>query len=415
MTQVNPKTPVLYLSYDGLTDPLGQSQVLPYLFGLEQKGFSFTIISFEKRERFAQGEAHIIEVLSQRRIEWIPMRYHKKPPVLSTLYDLWLMRKMAKRICQRNDVEFVHCRSYIPGLAGLWLKRKEGVKFLFDIRGFWADERVDGGLWRLSNPIFKMIYNFFKKKEAEMMMKADHIISLTHAGKSEITSGRLFKYKHKIIPEDKITVIPCAVDLELFDPNRIDQKELMELRAHLGIDENDKIMIYLGSLGTWYLLDEMLMFFKEWLKIESGFKLLFVTKDDHQYILEKAMQTGTPSEKLILTESSRTKVPYHIALADVGLFFIKPAYSKKASSATKMGELLAMGLPIITNEGVGDAKYLMEMKEVGCLIDLRSYSTEAVFEAFQKFERVNSIELAKHYFSLSKGISSYSEVYHQLL
>ena len=159
----------------------------------------------------------------------------------------------------------------------------------------------------------------------------------------------------------------------------------------------------------------MSILFKEWLKIESGFKLLFVTKDDHQYILEKAMQTGTPSEKLILTESSRTKVPYHIALADVGLFFIKPAYSKKASSATKMGELLAMGLPIITNEGVGDAKYLMEMKEVGCLIDLRSYSTEAVFEAFQKFERVNSIELAKHYFSLSKGISSYSEVYHQLL
>lgn len=27
----------LYLSYDGMTDPLGQSQVLPYIIGLQKK------------------------------------------------------------------------------------------------------------------------------------------------------------------------------------------------------------------------------------------------------------------------------------------------------------------------------------------------------------------------------------------
>ena len=39
---------ILYLSYDGMTDPLGQSQVLPYLIGLTKEGFTFHIISFEK-------------------------------------------------------------------------------------------------------------------------------------------------------------------------------------------------------------------------------------------------------------------------------------------------------------------------------------------------------------------------------
>ena len=29
---------VLYISYDGMTDALGQSQVLPYLCGLAQRG-----------------------------------------------------------------------------------------------------------------------------------------------------------------------------------------------------------------------------------------------------------------------------------------------------------------------------------------------------------------------------------------
>ena len=38
----------LYLSYDGISDPLGQSQVLPYLKGLARLGHKIHLISFEK-------------------------------------------------------------------------------------------------------------------------------------------------------------------------------------------------------------------------------------------------------------------------------------------------------------------------------------------------------------------------------
>ena len=44
---------VLYLSYDGMTDPLGQAQVIPYLQELSSKhGHTYTLISFEKKERY---------------------------------------------------------------------------------------------------------------------------------------------------------------------------------------------------------------------------------------------------------------------------------------------------------------------------------------------------------------------------
>lgn len=248
---------ILYLSYDGLTDPLGQSQVLPYLFGLEKAGYQFTILSFEKPGRFRKHKKNIQNQLKGRKIEWIPKVYHKKPPVLSTMRDIWVMQKTAKHICHTRQIELVHCRSYIAGLVGLNLKKGLEVHFLFDIRGFWADERVDGGLWNLSNPLYKWIYTFFKRKEIVMMKGADHIISLTQLGKEEMVSGKLFRADVKI-PVQNITVIPCAVDLELFDPRQIDQKKLSSLKRKLGIQEKDLIMIYLGSLGTWYLLDEML-------------------------------------------------------------------------------------------------------------------------------------------------------------
>jgi hypothetical protein len=46
------KGTILYISYDGMTDPLGESQVIPYLEGLSKLGHRIYILSFEKKNRF---------------------------------------------------------------------------------------------------------------------------------------------------------------------------------------------------------------------------------------------------------------------------------------------------------------------------------------------------------------------------
>ena len=50
---------VLFISYDGMTDPLGGSQVIPYLRGLAAHGHSITIVSAEKPERRLKHGAHL--------------------------------------------------------------------------------------------------------------------------------------------------------------------------------------------------------------------------------------------------------------------------------------------------------------------------------------------------------------------
>ena len=54
------------------------------------------------------------------------------------------------------------------------------------MRGFYADERVDGKIWSLDNFIYKKIYNYFKSKEKEFLQFSDYTISLTENGKKEI-------------------------------------------------------------------------------------------------------------------------------------------------------------------------------------------------------------------------------------
>ncbi|MES1225923.1 MAG: glycosyltransferase, partial [Bacteroidota bacterium] len=238
---------ILYLTYDGLTDPLGQSQVLPYIIGLSQKDYRFTIISFEKEEKFEKLKEEISNMCEEHSIKWIPLRYHKKPPVLSTLFDIWKLWQNVKREYQTNSFQIIHCRSYITSLIGLKAKQKWNMKFIFDMRGFWADERVEGGLWNLKNPLYKMVYSFFKKKENQFFTQSDVIISLTHNARNQILNWKI---------ENTVVIIPCCVDLDQFDPDKIalNQKDL--LREELGIHSHDFVLLYLGSLGTWYQTKE---------------------------------------------------------------------------------------------------------------------------------------------------------------
>src|SRR5690606_13482862 len=118
-----------------------------------------------------------------------------------------------------------------------------------------ADERVDGGLWKLNNPVYRSLYNWFKKKEKELLAQAAHSISLTENGKQEIET---WKVNGKGVP---VSVIPCCVDTELFDPEKV-LLDTSAVREKLGIGQDQFVLTYLGSLGTWYLLDEMLLFFK---------------------------------------------------------------------------------------------------------------------------------------------------------
>ena len=92
----------LYLSYDGLTDPLGQSQILPYLFGLSKNNnCKITIVSFEKKENFSSNYQLISNKLKENKINWIPLKYSKRPPIISTIWDIYKLNKTVKNLINK--------------------------------------------------------------------------------------------------------------------------------------------------------------------------------------------------------------------------------------------------------------------------------------------------------------------------
>lgn len=403
---------VLYVSYDGMTDSLGQSQVLPYLCGLSAN-YNIHLISFEKKERFAKYEQTFREICSKHQITWHPLFYTKNPPVFSTVYDVFKLFRFAKQLDRIEHFDLVHCRSYISALLGLSFKRKQNKKFLFDMRGFWADERVDGGVWNLKNPLFKFVYSYFKRKEKQFLQESDAVVSLTENGKNE-----MLKWNIADLTNDKISVIPCCVDLEKFNCGSIDESFKQQIRKKQGLTENDYVLGYVGSIGTWYMLPEMLDYFKALLLIKPNAKFFFVTSGSGDFIRQIASRKGINTENIIVDSCLHQHVASYISLFNHAVFFILPTFSKKASSPTKQGELMAMGIPVVCNSGVGDTDFVIHSFNSGAL--LTEFQEESYLQIAQKmidntFDKEMMIQGAQSFFGLQQGISNYQTIYKKVL
>ena len=400
---------VLYISYDGMTDPLGSSQVIPYLIGLAGLGHGICILSFEKEKAYQKSGQGMHQKLRDVGIRWQPLRYHARPPVISTLKDIRSGLKMAKQLQCESSFEIIHARSYISALIALRMKKKSGIPFIFDMRGFWADERVEGGLWKLSNPVFKAVYRFFKRREKAFFSESAAVVSLTTAGKEVILSRALSG-----VNEQKIRVIPCCTDTDLFSPIQ-DKEKQTPWRNKLQIRENTRVISYLGSFGTWYMADEMLDFFHRFLKTDPEAIFLIITKESQKTVLDRVVAKGISPASVRITPAEREEVPCLLSLSSYTLFFIRPTFSKKASSPTKMGEALSMGIPVICNNGIGDCTPILEENRAGVIVpafDEASYDQAIAQLQSRKMPDAAEIRnLALRYFDLRSGVASYHEIY----
>lgn len=404
----DPHPRVLYITYDGALEALGESQVVAYLERLAHR-YDITLLSFEKPADLARpgAAAGMKARLAQSRIRWMPLRYHRHPPIVSTAFDL--LRGFA-RACVwalSGPRGIIHARSYVPALIALWLREGLGASFLFDMRGFWADERVDGGHWRSGS----RIYRIAKRCEQRFFERADAIVSLTHEG------VRVFPTLRYNIPLDtRVEVIPTCVDLDRFTPGSKDPV----LASRLGISGR-RVVGSTGTLSNWYLRHETLRAFALLARRMSDVSIVMVTMEDHDRLRADAAAAGLPTERLTLVSAPFAEMPEYVRLMDLGLFFIKPLFSKKGASATKLGEFLACGVPVVINEGVGDSDRIVRDCEAGVV--LSNPADVGLEAALPDIERIltdpgvkqRCRDAARRHFDLEEGAARYARLYEGLL
>lgn len=357
------KFAAMFISYDGLLDPLGGSQILPYLRGIAGHPRPLHVVSFEKPDRFAAGGDELKAELLREGIDWTPLSFTKRFGKLGKAWDLLRMCWTCLRLQHRHAFAVVHCRSYPPMQVAYLLGRLTGVRTIFDMRGLWPDERVDGGLWPQDRLTNRLTYRLYKRLERQLLSGASHVIVLTE---------RVVPELRRLVPHMSaaITVIPCCADFEHFV--RPGEAERLALRAAFGVSPDGLLLSYLGSLGTWYMLNEMLRAFAAAARRRDDVHMLFITRDwthEHEALIA-SMNIVHLRDRIHIRGARREEVPALLGASDIMLSFIRPTYSKIASSPTKLAEALALGVPVISNAGVGDVDRLTRELDAGAVFEL---------------------------------------------
>jgi glycosyltransferase involved in cell wall biosynthesis len=335
----------LYIAYWSLRDPLCQSQVLPILRGLAADGYRIGLMTFENpRWSMPPEEQQAVSAeLRGQRIEWLPRQYHSQPPTFSTIRDI-----LGGAIRARKErPRLVHGRGSVAAAVAYMATRGSGALFFNDADGPLSKEYVEAGIWRAGSPLAKIV----ARAEDLFLDAADANAVLTSVRATEVAR------RSRAEP----TVLPCAVESELFRPRPL---EAERIRRELSLAGT--VFIYAGKVGGWYLVEPMMDFVAAYQGLGEATTLLVLTTGPGEPFQRIA---ATRNVACRVRSATREEVPGYLSAANVGLSFRLSTPSQRAASPVKNGEYLACGLPVVSTAGVGDYSNLIADQGVGVVVE----------------------------------------------
>lgn len=399
----------LYISHNGMLEGLGRSQVLGYLRGLARRGVEFDLVSYELPSASDEEVAALKRQLAGEGIRYLPLRRTMRAPLFVKVGESarGVGKALVSAFERRPDI--VHGRSYLPtAVADLVTTLVPRAKLVFDCRGMLGDEYVDSGYWTPD----RLEYRLLKRYEARAFGRADGVVVLTNALRRWIDERGWFGRR------THVEAIPCCVDMNAFG---FVADARVEVRRELHWEGDAKVLVYAGSLGSWYREDELARFAGIVRRRSASpvrFLLLTAAKPDE--LVAMLHREGFEADSVATMRVRPEDMPKYLSAADIGLSFIKSCFSKKGSSPTKVAEYLACGLPVVLNGDIGDQADLRSERDACVVLD--SYANDELMSAADRALSLASAPLedrvrrcrrtADEHFGLERvGVARYERLY----
>ncbi|MBL4803149.1 MAG: glycosyltransferase, exosortase A system-associated [Emcibacter sp.] len=157
-----------------------------------------------------------------------------KLPVINQYEVVRSLKKRLRQILEIEKVDVIQAHSpMLNGMAAVAVGKEFNIPVLYEIRAFWEDAAVSNGNCKEGD----LRYRLSKDMETKVVRDADAVTVICNGLKQDLIS--------RGIAEEKITLIPNAVDISKFsgpsEPNA-------DLKSKLGLDG----AITLGFIGSFY-------------------------------------------------------------------------------------------------------------------------------------------------------------------
>lgn len=220
------------------------------------------------------------------------------------------------------------------------------------------------------------------ESEKEVISSCDRVIAST-------TKETEYLEKHYGASPDKITVIPCGVNLDLFKP--IDKETA---RRELGLD-HQKVILFVGRIDPLKGLEQLLTSLT-YMDGEKPPLLMIVGGDAHsqgqvQALQRMAKELSIEDRVMFAGSVAQSQLPLFYSASDVCAI---PSYYESYGMVAL--ESLACGTPIVANN-VGGMKNIVRHSEMGRIVNdnsphhLASEISEVIYKSKDKKQHIRTI------------------------
>lgn len=385
---------VLYLSFDGLLDPLGFSQVVRPVLALAQRGVPHSIVSLARAAtlRDPARAAALTEQLARHGVHWRYGVFRDGGGAQFAANCATLLRQ-SQRLGRHR---LLHARSFQAATVAHALSKLWRAPFVYDTRGFFLAQRQSAGSLGQAAALA------FSAVERRIVADAAAIVSLTELGVDDLRAGVL----GRVAPRTQLVTIPTCAD---FDEFSLTARPAKRAAPTVG---------FIGSVNADYLLGES-MALAAALARRLGARLLIVSQQ-HDAVATAALRAGLRPEHLDRRNATHAEMPKLLSSVDFGLLLLRSHPSKRASMPTKLGEFLAAGVRPLHTGCNAEVSAWVSTCGSGLTFGAQE-SVEVLAErAATLWQRdtgdlIIARERAAPHFSLASGVERYAKLLRSLL
>jgi glycosyltransferase involved in cell wall biosynthesis len=238
------------------------------------------------------------------------------------------------------------------GQSAIWIERKLGIPFIFEIGDLWPDAPIELGFVR--NPILKRSLYWLEQR---IYKKASQLVVLSEPIRETI-KGK--------VPEKDVSLIPNMSDTEFLIPAPKDQ--------HLQSKYNTTgqfVVSYIGALGFANGLDFMMECARASKKAALPVRFLICGEGAMKVHLESVKATLQLDNVTLLPFTNRQGVKDVLNVTDAAFICYKPFRILQTGSPHKYFDGLAAGKLIIVNFE-GWIKNEIESRKCGIYVDSKN-------------------------------------------
>ncbi len=391
----------LYLTRNGLLEPLGQSQVFAYLRGLAGE-HDITLITREKLEDWENtgAMASARAACSSMDIRWLPRLFRSQPKGIAAALDIAAMVSQTLGEVRSGRPRLIHARSYMPAAVAWQVWRLTGTPFIFDMRALWPEELITARRLKRGSALHRAI----EATERACLRDAAGVVSLTHAA-----VNHLRQVYARELERQNVVVIPTCADLDRFTPAQVPKA-------------GPRVYGCIGTvLSGWFRTDWLAALFSAAARRDSSAQFEIITRDDPFKVRLAADPEKTLGPRLKIAARRPQEMPEAVRGHDVSvMFYAGGETSELGRSPTRLGEVLGCGLPVVANDGVGDVARIVTEHRVGVLAaSSADADMVAALDALDALMADPTLSArcraaAEAVFSLERGVSEYRNLYRNI-